>query len=54
MRGSVTKKGNKYYGIYDIGRDANGKRIQKWTKGFDLKKETQFQKSCKPLKWCKI
>ncbi len=41
MKGSVTKKGSKYYIIVDIGRDNTGKRKQKWYGGFKTKKEAE-------------
>ncbi len=41
MRGSITKKGNTYSIIVDIGRDKDGKRKQKWYNGFRTKKEAE-------------
>ncbi|MCL6598957.1 MAG: site-specific integrase [Alicyclobacillus macrosporangiidus] len=41
MRGSVTKKGSKWYVVIDIGRDANGKRQQKWFSGYRTKREAE-------------
>lgn len=40
MRGTVTKKNNRFYIVYYIGKD-NGKWKQKWEGGFDTKKEAQ-------------
>ncbi|MDO5110856.1 MAG: site-specific integrase [Clostridia bacterium] len=41
MRGTVTKKNNRWYIVYYIGKDANGKWKQKWEGGFDTKKEAE-------------
>jgi len=41
MRGSISKKGDIYYFILDVGYDANGKRKQKWFKGTANKKATE-------------
>lgn len=43
MKGSVTKKGNRWYPRYYIGQDENGKWIQKWGKGCDSKKDAERQ-----------
>lgn len=37
MRGSVVKRGNTYSIVYYIGKDENGKWIQKWESGFKRK-----------------
>src|SRR5438105_214422 len=42
MRGTITRKGKKYYAVVDLGPDpATGKRRRKWIGGFDAKKEAQ-------------
>ena len=42
MQGTVTIKGERYYPVFDIGRDpATGKRRQKWGPGFRTKREAQ-------------
>lgn len=41
MRGSVAKKGNRWYPRYYVGKDENGKWIQKWGKGCDTKKDAE-------------
>lgn len=41
MKGSITKKGNTYSVIIDIGNDKNGKRRQKWFSGYKTIKEAQ-------------
>ena len=42
MKGTVTTKGNRYYPVFDIGRDpATGKRRQKWGPGFKTKREAE-------------
>lgn len=41
MRGNVTKKGNRWYIRYYIGRDQNGKWKQKWEGSWDTKKEAE-------------
>ena len=41
MKGSVVKKGKKYYVVIDMGRDALGKRKQKWISGFSSEKEAE-------------
>ncbi|MCG0276772.1 MAG: Arm DNA-binding domain-containing protein [Thermosediminibacteraceae bacterium] len=38
MRGSIVKKGSKWYIVVDI-KDGSGKRKQKWISGFRTKKE---------------
>lgn len=41
MRGSVTKKGTRWYVVLDLGRDENGKRKRKWHGGFTTKREAE-------------
>lgn len=41
MRGNVFKKGNRYYIRYDLGKDSNGKRVQKVESGFDTKRQAE-------------
>lgn len=41
MRGSVTKKGARWYVVLDLGRDENGKRKRKWHGGFATKREAE-------------
>lgn len=42
MRGTVAKKGKRYYPVFDIGRDpASGKRRQKWGPGFPTKRDAE-------------
>lgn len=41
MTGHVRKRGNKWNFVIDIGHDENGKRKQKWSSGFNTKKEAQ-------------
>lgn len=41
MRGTITKKGKKWYIVVDIGIDENGKRKQKWFSGYDRKKDAE-------------
>lgn len=41
MRGTVTKKKDRWYIVYYIGKDNNGKWKQKWEGGFDTKKEAE-------------
>ena len=42
MKGHVTKKGNRWYFVLDIGRDPKtGKRQQKWFSGFNTKREAE-------------
>ncbi|AOY75837.1 Arm DNA-binding domain-containing protein [Clostridium formicaceticum] len=45
MRGTVTKKGNKWYIAVDVGHDEKGKRKQRWFSGFKTKKEAQAKLS---------
>jgi integrase len=40
MRGSIVKKGNKYYIVLDV-YDASGKRKRKWYSGFDKKSDAE-------------
>lgn len=39
MKGSITKKGAKYYGVVYLGVDLSGKKKYKWSKGFEKKKD---------------
>lgn len=39
MRGTVTKRGNRYYPRVYVGKDENGKWKQKWGKGYETQKE---------------
>ncbi len=41
MRGTVTKKNDRWYLVYYVGKDSNGKWKQKWEGGFDTKKEAE-------------
>lgn len=41
MRGHVRKRGSKWVAIVDVGRDENGKRIQKWHSGFDRRADAE-------------
>jgi integrase len=41
MRGSVTKKGSRWYVILDLGRDETGKRKRKWHGGYATKREAE-------------
>ena len=41
MRGSIRKRGKKYTIITYHGRDASGKKIQKWHSGYDTKREAE-------------
>jgi len=41
MKGSIVKRGNSWTIIYDIGRDANGKRLQKWQAIKGTKKDAE-------------
>lgn len=41
MRGNVFKKGTRYYIRYDLGKDSNGKRVQKVESGFDTKRQAE-------------
>lgn len=41
MRGHIRKRGSTYSVVFDIGRDENGKRRQKWVSGFKTKKEAE-------------
>lgn len=40
-KGHVTKKGNRYYVVVDVGRDHRNKRKQKWFSGYKTKKEAE-------------
>lgn len=40
MRGSIVRKGNKYYIVLDV-YDASGKRKRKWFSGFDKKSDAE-------------
>jgi integrase len=41
MRGHVTKKGRRWYVVYDEVRGDDGKRVQRWRAGGDTKKEAE-------------
>lgn len=41
MRGTVTKKRDRWYIVYYIGKDANGKWKQKWEGSWDTKREAE-------------
>lgn len=41
MKGHVRKRGNKWCFVVDVGRDANGKRIQRWFSGYNTKREAE-------------
>ena len=41
MRGTVTKKKNRWYIDYYIGKDSNGKWKQKWEGSWDTKREAE-------------
>ncbi len=41
MRGHVRKRGRTWTYVVDVGRDAKGKRRQKWVGGFESKREAQ-------------
>jgi len=41
MRGNIYKKNNHYYIRYDLGKDSNGKRVQKVESGFDTKRQAE-------------
>jgi integrase len=41
MRGSVIKKGNRWFVVIDAGRDATGKRVRKWHSGYGTRKEAE-------------
>ena len=41
MRGHVRKRGSKWVVIYDEGRDANGRRIQRWQSGFKTRRDAE-------------
>jgi len=41
MRGHVRKRGRKWAIVLDAGRDADGKRRQKWHSGFGTKQEAE-------------
>ena len=43
MRGTITKKGDKYYIVVDLGKDLSGKRKQKWISGFKTQKEAELE-----------
>ncbi len=42
-RGSITRKGNKFYAIVDLGRGPDGKRRRKWSKGFETHAEADAE-----------
>jgi integrase len=39
--GSVTQKKRRWYAVLNIGRDANGKRIRQWSRGFKTRREAE-------------
>ena len=41
MRGSIVKRNERYCIVYDLGRDTNGKRVQKWESGFTTRKQAE-------------
>ena len=41
MRGTVTKKRDRWYICYYIGKDSNGKWVQKWEGSWDTKREAE-------------
>lgn len=41
MKGCIFKRGKKYSVVIELGRDNNGKRIQKWFSGYKTKKEAE-------------
>jgi len=41
MRGSIVKKGKKYYIVLDLDREPGEKRNQKWISGFDRRKDAE-------------
>jgi integrase len=41
MRGHIRKRGTKWAVVVDIGRDENGKRVQKWHSGFARRKDAE-------------
>lgn len=41
MRGHVRKRGKRWAYVVDVGRDEDGKRIQKWGSGFDRRKDAE-------------
>ncbi|MEG0692180.1 MAG: Arm DNA-binding domain-containing protein, partial [Oscillospiraceae bacterium] len=41
MRGSVVRRGKTFSIVYDLGKDSEGKRIQKWESGFPTKKKAE-------------
>lgn len=43
MRGNVTKKGNLWYARYYIGKDENGKWLQKWEGGYSTRRDAEKQ-----------
>lgn len=43
MRGSVVKRGPRYYAVIDQGRDENGKRKQKWISNKEWKTKKQVE-----------
>lgn len=38
-RGTITRKGGKFYAVVDLGRDETGRRRRKWSRGFTTEKE---------------
>lgn len=47
MKGWVSKRGNRWYPRVYVGKDSNGKRIERWGKSCDTKKEAE--KLLRPL-----
>ena len=41
MHGSIVKRGNKYSIVYDLGKDENGKRRQKWEGSFTSRRQAE-------------
>lgn len=41
MRGTIIKRGRKYYIVVDLGKGPDGKRRQKWFSGYDKKKDAE-------------
>lgn len=42
-RGSIATKGGRFYAVVDLGRDANGKRRRKWSKGYATEREADAE-----------
>lgn len=41
MKGTIYKRGKNYSVIIELGRDSNGKRVQKWFSGYSTKAEAE-------------